>query len=427
MPRAILLACIALVTPLHPALAGALDPPRSTSVREEWLSELTSGLLAGRVRDSGELLDGLLEGGARSIDGLVAELDRQPGSPSSRTLQLLHGLPGAVLTRIEAQPESSARLESAQRLIGISTLARLGRDGEVDQLIDLCSQRANWSLDSSMRSEFQGALTALLARGPRSYRVLRDRFTRIDPILQTLSLRSIGSIRSRASIELLIELVGRSSRLDVAILSQLNRSARETWFERQGDPLIRIRMALSTGSSEVRREAALCLSALRDYDCLPQLVDLLEDTDASVRKSAHYSLRQLTGFGYDADKTNWQHWVAREAKWWREDAQSCLDQLHGTNASSQLAAVKEVSRNRLHRARVIEHLSFALRSCAPSAARMAALALGKLEARESGSVLVDGLAHQDERVREACHKSLRSLFERELPAERELWREALQK
>ncbi|MFT4540855.1 MAG: HEAT repeat protein [Planctomycetota bacterium] len=387
--------------------------------------DLVAELIAGRIDSASALLDAMLASELTSITGLVDVLERQQGKASNRFDSLLSALPSSVLKRIRAATPQSAETHANLRSIANSALDALGRDCQVTDLLELNATCDEWRMTRAHGKRFQASLERLLLRGPSGYAVLRKDMVQIDPMLQTLSLRTIGGIPSQASVQLLIDLVGRSSHLDVAVLSQLNRLAGNIRYERNGDPFIRIRMLLTNGSPKVRREAALCVGSLRDFDGLPKLVDLLQDSSISVRHSAHHSLRRLTGFGFDESGSDWRRWHVRESKWWRENANACITRLRDEHPSAQVSATKELSRNRMNRDEVVANLCYAVESCHPTAASLAACALGTLDAYEARDVLIQGLEHPREMVREACLNSLRIIFDRDLPGETDAWLSAI--
>ena len=392
--------------------------------QEEVVEALTREVLAGQAESPGKLLEQLVEAGLRSLEAIVRGIEQESPSELETHRELLLGLATEAADRLDQGVESAAYKEKLFDL-GLSSLERLGRSREIGTMLHLCAARPQWKLGASHAGRAQRVLQQLLTRGAGGLETLSKAFGRLDPGLKTITLRCIGELETPPALEALIGLVGRDKAFDAAILSRIAALGRKFELPPGRIPFARIRQALNSQTPEVRRQAALCLGVLGDYEGLQQLVGALEDPATPVRQSAHYSLRKLTGFAFELESDNWRRWIWKEERWWREEAPAATRELRSEELAAQVRALKAFASKRLHRGQVISQLSLAVTHSAPPAARLAAIALGRMGALEASDTLIDGLSREDDSLRSACQQALEQIFDLQLPPDREAWRQAI--
>lgn len=81
-----------------------------------------------------------------------------------------------------------------------------------------------------------------------------------------------------------------------------------------GDPaaVAAVVRELKTGTTPVRRRAAIELASLRSVDAVPALIDALGDEDRGVRQFSWRALRVITGERHPQDADAWRAWYARQ-------------------------------------------------------------------------------------------------------------------
>lgn len=167
---------------------------------------------------------------------------------------------------------------------------------------------------------------------------------------------------------------------------------------------------------------SIALARARVEAAVPGWIELLESESGGTRARARRSLTELTGLDLGPARERWRAWHEAEAAWFEEQAPGVLAELESEDDGRVLAALRALSRQRLHRdelaeavARLLDHVTPAVRLCACST-------LESLGSPGTLERLAGMLADEDEAVARGAWSSLRRLTGLDLPLDEALWR-----
>lgn len=271
----------------HPALA--LQPPSQS------LEQALPSVVVDYDRDCLELIDRLSKGETSALEQLVAMGDTAIGV-------LVRALPGPI-----ASPSRTPRS---------------------DQLVKA--------------SECGPILRALIAFGPAARPFVIARSSDGDPQVRVWAIRLLGELGGRPSAMAVAE------RITLDREPEVRRAAHQSsqMLYRDPDSAQALRQALletaaSRQSVITQRLAAIdALSDLRDVQAIPQLIDLLSDSNPGTAASARQALIVLArqDFGYDA--TNWSTWWQQNGG--RDRIDWMIDALDHRQPAIRQAAAEEL-------------------------------------------------------------------------------------
>ena len=169
-----------------------------------------------------------------------------------------------------------------------------------------------------------------------------------------------------------------------------------------------VRSYLRHRDATLRAEAARCCVALSDVDSIPDLVYLLEDSEAIVCKAAETALQQLTGLGFSEDAQRWRTWWEFEENWHRRVMPGVLTRLQSGEANEIAEAIRQIAHHPVWRRAFVEGLSTVLQHEQASIRELGCRAAHLVDAVELAPDLRARLVDDSDKVREAAQAALSS-------------------
>jgi len=160
---------------------------------------------------------------------------------------------------------------------------------------------------------------------------------------------------------------------------------------------------------DYRRTLLMAVGTLDDGDWVPLLADKLEDEDTGVREESLSALQKISGLGFPGDPALWRSWNEGEERWHAQQRPKLLQELADPESPKVLAAVREYSEHRTHRAAMSEELLDVLRHGRPEVRCMVISVLERLGSPVACSALLGMLNDSDPKVAEAAWQALHTI------------------
>lgn len=422
------LAALALVTTAVPfAQTGA------AGVRARTLAILQPVTSGRAVAPAGEALAGL---GTRALPELFAFLAEgriEGGSAAAPAILVLDDLRRLALQSAFARAPRGeltsflsglARSPAGERerVTALELLARLGGKGELKLALDLIAiPGAEEPPGPELRAGLEATLSAIVQRDPAGPRVLTGAFARAHPSARSaianvlahagdeaagLLCGLLGSADSAADGQLLLALTG----LDEHQRELADLAARERVHGYLGHP-----------QPELAILACLTAEKLRDHEAVPDLILLLGNDDANLRRSAHSALLACTGLELGPEQAPWVEWLDASLAWWADRATECEAALTGVDPGAAVAALQEVAGQRLFLERVVELILLATRREEPGLVALACRALGSTRTPAAREALIELQDHTDAEVARQARRALAKFHRSPRPPARLTW------
>jgi HEAT repeat protein len=342
------------------------------------------------------------------------------------TLELLTTrVPAEVLARIP-DLEPGPRLVAAH--VSLDVLQRNGAAEDLQLAIALAvpHPEATYGEYRPVGRDLADAVSAILSRDDRGYAKVERAYGGGHEWIDLPLLRGLGATRAVRSLQLLPRLLASVPKLDAIVLIEIGNVARAVETPLGDAALTRVRMYLTSNQSEQRKQAAVALGRLDDYDSIDPLIELLLDEERGVRTNAYWALREITAMTINAEPNRWRMWFSDETGWWAEQAPELLAYLNDSDTAEVCRALNECGRKRLFRRQLTPELIPLLRHEDTTVVRATCSALFALRATEAAADMIEVLDHPDFGVRDHAWAMLRGLTGRDdLPPEPRAWREAL--
>jgi HEAT repeat protein len=274
---------------------------------------------------------------------------------------------GSLWQESVSSPDPRARLATVE-LIGI-----LGGASDLPLAILAVTPAADTDrLLPGASSTLEHAADELLRREPTTLGSLRATIAHTPPCLADALIRAIANRGGAEGLASLVDLLGRSTSLDLSLLSQIARVSGALKPPFPAAQCARVRAYLDDADRQLVRAAAMTLAQLQDPEAVPALLRLASQEDAVLSGAAFLALERITALDLPRRAERWQAWFAAELAWRRDHGQEVLAALRSQHPLEVVAALRTLAQHRLDR---------------PSLAACAA----------------DCLKHADQRVRaEAC-------------------------
>ena len=324
-------------------------------------------------------------------------------------------------------PEGEQGLPDGPRLAAVIELFEaLGDAADVEPLVELCLSRAEGADEPEVLDALERALARILQDDPRTVQLLPDLFRpEHRPLWRTLA-SAVGRSREVAALGQLARLLTQDRELDGLLITQMGRLGTLADPAREWHVCFSVRGFLVDERPGVRREAALTLGRLRDGESTEGLLELLDDENEGVRKSALWALREVSGRDLGEDPRRWRAWFIEELVWWDETYPTLLDVLREGTPEEIGPAVAELQLRALFRHTVAADLGELLSHEAPELRLRACVALRELGSLAPARALTAALEDTDPNVRARALEALRAISGLELGADRAAWVEALE-
>ncbi|MDA1264990.1 MAG: HEAT repeat domain-containing protein [Planctomycetota bacterium] len=420
-------------------LAVALSAPAFADSFDDLLEAAASGTLPKQEA----LLEALCERGPEAVEqwrgalalraadrALVFPEDAPPVLDAT-TLTGLHelaeGIPALVALRLE---DYAAGPRVTAACVALDLLAEHADSTSFDLVLALAKPHPEHTLTDHrpVGKKLSSCVATLLQRDPRGYTRVASAYGNIQEWLDLYLLRGLGEVRSATSMRKLASLLRVKPAWDATVLLELGNVARhvDTPLDDSGARLVR--MYLSSHNIEERKQAAITVGRLDDYEAVGDLIDLLADEDRSVRTNAYWALREITAMTINAEPRRWRNWFDDETGWWAEQAPDLLVYFRHQDSAEVCLAINECAKKRLFRRQLTPALLPMLRHREPTVVRATCSALFALRAADVAEEMILALDRPEPGVREHAHRMLLGLtgLERVEPNV-DAWRAALRR
>lgn len=357
---------------------------------------------------------------------LEGQVDRE--ALDGPTISHLHGVTGMVPAEIQQRLAGMVLLQwaTASRC-GLDLLAQGKGAADLDLCLLLAAPHPEVSYADyrAHGADLTATVTAVLEFDPSSYRLATRRYGAGHPWLDRYLLLGISGTQTGSALHILPSMLKAVPSLDSTVLLEIGNIARTVKAPLDDSAAMRVRMFLSSTRSEERKQAAIAVGRLNDYDAVEELIGLLGDEDTDVSGSAHWALRKVTAMTINAEPNRWLIWFDRETRWWVEDAYDLLAHLDHEQSAQVCRAINECAGRRLFRRELTPPLLRMLGHKDANVVRAACSALYALRAIEAAPHMISTLEHGSEAVRDHGLAMLRALTGMQLTTEQETWRIAL--
>ena len=278
-------------------------------------------------------------------------------------------------------------------------------------------------LDDSVRSALERVLVDALTDAPQLLQRVGASAARLPDDLAWTYVGAVGGAELPGSLEVLGETLAERPRFVTVVVPHVRRLARR-YPTLVSDALRdRIRWRFEDGGTAPERtELVLALGAVRDWDSVGALVDMLRADDPSLRRAAHSALEGMTGLGLSDRFEDAASWLSQEERWFDGDLDRLVTDLHEGNLGAITAALSEISSHRYRGGDLAMEVGALLHSESLLVRQRACHALGALGAPEAIEPLIERLGDDDDGVRAAALVALGTLTDQDLGEDAEAWR-----
>lgn len=319
--------------------------------------------------------------------------------PVDDVLAFLEDLEPATLT-----PES---IRAALEVLGL-----IGRGGDLDVAWRLAApvapagQTLDWvPMDRSIRAAFERALDRVLERDPGGIAILGGEIGSMPRELAAAAIRAIGRTRHPESLEVLARLLSHEPDADGLILLAIRESGARV--ARPSDTSIawRVRSYLDHEDVLLVLGSVRAMAILQDNEAVPQLAELLDHPQQSVRSAAYAALREITRAVFAPDSERWLAWYEAETDWWRRTAPT-LDGLAQRSAEEAATVINGLVAKHMFRHEIAEALSPCLWHAQPDIVLLTCSVLGSLGSSGSIPALSELRDSSEPRIAAAAERAL---------------------
>jgi len=332
--------------------------------------------------------------GVRGEDLVLSALERLP---HAGLLQVLGGLGTAP------GPEQLRAAHLALAVTGaaedLPLLVLLSTPAEVEG-----------SVPPGLRSSFTDATAQILARHRDEGWLVAKHYEAMPAGLRSSFLLAVERAGMNGSLELLADLLGVHSELDVLILGQLARAA-SPWVD--SDRAVEIvRERLGSGDEREQIAAVMVLGAFEDSGSIDALINLMDGASPALVQHLDEALVRTTGREFRADPELWRAWRQEIGEWWRTDAQVLLGDLHRSDRARAAAAINELARHHGFRREFEEELLLSLDPGRPELCALGCAVLGRMGSPRAVPHLESLSGARDEWVSRAASRALEEISRR---------------
>ena len=383
----------------------------------------------------------LTRGGPDAIPDMARLLDqgrmlaawRTDGGP---TVTFSTEVDAALIAAIAAQPRhevlaylesvSAAFADEGPRRTAMRVLAEIGKSPDVQLLVHLASPPPESAgVPRSRRLVFEEALCRILDRDPEGKWVLKRIFTNIEASLLGPVVRSISTDASAETLSVLAGLLGRAEGVDALILLHVAKLGEAVPQPIDEGTLGNVRFRLSDSDRFVAALAIRAIASLGDYESIPNLISHVAGEDELLCEAADRALERISMRTFHADPRAWEGWYTEETDWWARESVRCFKEINSTDSAVAIRAIREASTRRLYRHDLSRAIAPGLDRQEPEAVRLTAATLGALGSRTALQDLIRALDRSDPVIVSAALAALQRITRLELPADPELWKDAI--
>lgn len=439
MLNALLLA-LTLSGAVSPAQDEAPATPRARTADTPG-EELTRILRVSRRRDGpppAELREQSIELGEHGIAPAISILLARsvPALDPSQTPQALSEPQTEILlTALEAWPARPALELVEHELVLGATLDRtwaaiavwsaVGGPEHLERAFTLAAGAASSrGAVGLLEKALERGVTRLLRRRPEGHAALAAAYPLVDTRFRLALLLAVGATGDSRASELFSYVLAKDPEHAPAALAQTQLVQRSHDPRVHAELCAQLRERLRSERPNERSAALRALGVQRDGSSVQGMIELLEDEDETVRRSAEWSLNHATRLSW-RDPRAWRTWHAGETAW-RDARQDQILQLLRSNSPRQVtSAVDELAQHPLFASETALWVADLLQSERVEVRVAAARALGQLDSPLGYPALIASLADPELEVVVAAHRALVQISGLSHEAVGEPWRAAL--
>lgn len=296
---------------------------------------------------------------------------------------------------------------AGERVAALRVLAEIGEARDLVLVFRLGASPAD-RLRRAFDHAVPLALAGILERGPGAFDELSAAWSELDAEGRQPVLLALRSVRTGPAVEFLLECLDEPEP-ELDLLLALERLAADLPAVPAGLWLSGLRRQLGSRDADLRAAAAACLGHLEDLEAVPDLLDLLEDDAAKVRRCAVASLRRLSGCGFAEAPERWRAWYDAELAWWRSEAADVVDRLESGDPARSVPAALALRGHRLFLEDFLSELTGLLFGDEPAGRAAACHALAGMRRDTAVAVLVEALDGADADLEEAVRRALEAI------------------
>ncbi len=273
------------------------------------------------------------------------------------------------------------------------------------------------------RATVDSALLAVIDGDPRSVEVLVKSWRKLPEDTRKLALRALIASDRPQSAEFLISLVGQDPSLDLEIVPGLASSLQRAPWRLEPRHLEAFRSALRSTEPRVRALAASAVGQFGDEQSLDEMLRLLSDPDAAVRRTAAGVLRSWSGNAAASTPEDWLEWRDREELWHARELTKLLAEFEADVPPARIAAaVNALASHPLHRRDAVGALAALLPELQADFAQEVCRILVRLDGRDAVPELIELLDSAPAGLQREAWEALRRLTGAALGPDVKDWR-----
>lgn len=342
-------------------------------------------------------------------------------------------IPGLCARALGAAPSAAVLVQLARALEAgpalperLTLLRLLGEQGSADGLellVRMASELGALELSSPRgRAALLDASLAILRGDVRSFALLEHYLDAFEPSMRAVLVDAIGAAGRRRGMPVLERMLAEEPELEAEILTAMGELEDAHPWELTGRTMTHAARRLHAQDAAERALAARLVGAVHGLEAIPELIQLLNDDDAIVRRCAESSLQRIASVPLGSEAASWEAWLQREEGWREANWTRLSDALVAARPGPANEALRELTRHPLFRHEAALLIAESLVQQQRAVAVAACSELERLGSRWALPGLVKALENGQPQVRAAAWHALRHLTGEDLELSLELWR-----
>ncbi len=364
-------------------------------------------------------------------DGLDAFLAE--GFDPSTWVVMPDALSGVALRALGELPDDAVIAHVEHRLAGtrdfdlelaaLRTLGTCGSAKGIPLLLDVIEGLGTDLYFPAARATVDTALLAVVDGDPRSVEVLAKSWRELPDDTRELALRALIASGRPQAAEFLVSLIGRDPSMDLTILPGLAGSLQRAPWRLEPRHLEAFRGALRSTDPRVRVLALSAVGELDDEPAVDDVLRMLSDPDAGVRRTASAVLRAWSGNAPASTPEEWAEWRDREERWHVEELTKLLAEFAAETPPERIVeAVNALASHPVHRRDAVGALAALLPDLPPDFAEEACRLLVRLDGKSAVPEIVELLDSAPAGLQRHAWEALRQLTGASLGPDAKDWR-----
>jgi HEAT repeat protein len=322
----------------------------------------------------------------------------------------LEGIPRTVVIAAMEDVLRGKEGDSVRRL-RIQIEGCVGSAGELPALFDLALHEKETSIAPRLEEKLRAALSKIAARDPERADawLLRHWEQLRKPLLEPVVM-ALGDADDPHGVAVLTSIATWNDELAFLAIAQVRSLGPSTDEDVNYALLEVVRRRLDLTRPDRSQALVLVMGELSDFESIPLLLDLLEDSGEGMSKSALWALQRMTGLRLPAKAESWRRWLDQELAWKENERADVLQRLDSPERADVVAAVQELARHRYERPFLAERLAETLENPDPMVRVAACEGLAALASPAPKEALLRARKDHDSRVAAAAEHALGSIF-----------------